>query len=81
MANKAYNDYLRRTRQTPSMLLTDAINRLATPENAAAWDAETDKLVFCQNLLYSEGVRASLTTDEGERNCLRLERKLEKLLT
>ena len=78
--NKARNDYLRRTRQTYAMILTDTLNKLATLENARAYEQETDQLVFCQNLLEGADIRASLTTDEGERNCLRLERKLLKLL-
>ena len=77
--NKQYKDYLRRTRQTPAMRLTDAINRCATPENAARWASETDKLVLCSVLLAGQDVRSTLTTDEGERNCLRLENKLAKI--
>lgn len=77
--NATYKAYLRRTRQTPAMRLTDAINQCVTPENAAAYAATTDQLVFCSNLLDEVDVRSTLTTDEGERNALRLERKLDKL--
>mgnify|MGYP003139734689 CR=1 FL=1 len=78
--NKAFQEYRRRTRQTPAMKTTDGINRAATIENGRKWADVEDKLALCSDLLLMQDVRATLTTDEGERNCLRLERKLEKLL-
>jgi len=78
--NKALKEHHRQTRQTPAMKTTDGINRAATAENARRWADVEDKLALCSDLLLMQDVRATLTTDEGERNCLRLERKLEKLL-
>ncbi len=49
--NPAYAAYLRRTRQTPAMKLTDEINRLATPKNAARYAELQDQWVFCADLL------------------------------
>lgn len=76
--NRTLQEYRRRNRQTPAMKTTDGINRAATIENAREWTDVENKLVFCSDLLAAQDVRATLTTDEGERNCLRLERKLER---
>ena len=59
---------------------TAAINRCATPENAREWSETEDKLAFCADLLATEDVRSTLWTAEGERNCVRLENKLRKLI-
>ena len=77
--NQSYKAYLRRTRQTPAMKLTDAINRLVTLENARAYAATSEQSIFLCDLLAGADVRSTLTTDEGERNVRRLERKLDKL--
>lgn len=73
--NTALAAYLKRTRQTASQKLTDKINAAATPENAADWAAQTDQMVFAAEL-----IGATLTTDDGEANTIRLENKLARLV-
>ena len=78
--NQQLKDYRKKNRQTASQKTTDGINRAATLRNALAYEHETEKSVFVQELLQEQDVRASYCTSEGERNCQRLENKLLKIL-
>ena len=78
--NHQLKSYRQKTRQTASQKTTDGINRVATLENAIAYQSSNEKSAFIQYLLHEKDVRASYCTDEGERNCQRLENKLIKLL-
>lgn len=63
-----------------SKQITAIINRAATLENAKRWDNTQDKLVLCSDILTGADIRAGLTTDEGEKNCIRLENKLARIM-